>query len=193
MNCNKVGALILSLRREKGLTQRQLADAMNISDKTVSKWERGLGCPDVSLLRELAAALDVDVERLLEGVLTPNRADSGNLRRMRFFVCPTCGGVVTATGGADISCCGRKLAPLRAAKAEGPHAARVEELDDELYITFPHEMSKGHYLSFAAWVTGERVYFVKLYPEQEAAFRLPRMRLGKLYFYCTRHGLFEAE
>lgn len=46
-----MGKQIFDLRKEKGLTQRQLADAMNISDKTISKWERGVGCPDVSLLK----------------------------------------------------------------------------------------------------------------------------------------------
>ncbi len=41
MDCNKVGSLIRDLRKEKGLTQKKLADLMNISDKTISKWERG--------------------------------------------------------------------------------------------------------------------------------------------------------
>lgn len=47
---NKVGALIRSLRLDKQMTQKQLADRMNISDKTVSKWERGLGMPEISLI-----------------------------------------------------------------------------------------------------------------------------------------------
>ena len=62
MDCQKVGNLILKLRIEKGMTQKQLADRMHISDKTVSKWERGLGCPDVSLLHDLSDALTVNVE-----------------------------------------------------------------------------------------------------------------------------------
>ena len=41
MNAEKIGTMIKNLRREKGLTQRQLAEALNISDRTVSKWERG--------------------------------------------------------------------------------------------------------------------------------------------------------
>ena len=53
MDCSKVGNLIYTLRTEKGMTQKALANAMNISDRTISKWERGAGCPDVSLLREL--------------------------------------------------------------------------------------------------------------------------------------------
>ena len=54
MDCGKVGALIGRLRRERGLTQRELAGRLLVSDKAVSKWERGAGCPDVSLLAPLA-------------------------------------------------------------------------------------------------------------------------------------------
>lgn len=43
MDCSKVGKLILTLRQEKGMTQKALANAMNISDRTISKWERGIG------------------------------------------------------------------------------------------------------------------------------------------------------
>ena len=50
MDLSKVGKLISTLRKEKDMTQKQVADLMNISDKAISKWERGLGCPDVSLL-----------------------------------------------------------------------------------------------------------------------------------------------
>ena len=56
MDCSKVGNLIYTLRTEKGMTQKALANAMNISDRTISKWERGAGCPDVSLLRKSPAA-----------------------------------------------------------------------------------------------------------------------------------------
>lgn len=52
MDCAKVGKLICQVRKEQGRTQKNIADALNISNKTVSKWERGLGCPDVSLLME---------------------------------------------------------------------------------------------------------------------------------------------
>lgn len=64
MDCTKTGNLIRELRLKQNMTQLQLAQQMGISDKTVSKWERGLGCPDVSLLIELAAALKVSVEQI---------------------------------------------------------------------------------------------------------------------------------
>lgn len=79
MDCMKVGGLISRLRKEKHMTQKELADAMNISDKAVSKWERGLGCPDVSLLGELSRILGVNIEKILAGDLDPNSADGGNM------------------------------------------------------------------------------------------------------------------
>ena len=91
MDCGKVGALIKRLRLEQGLTQRQLADQLNLSDKTVSKWERGQGCPDVTLLGELSEILGVELTRMLSGDLAPNETDGGNMKKARYCVCPVCG------------------------------------------------------------------------------------------------------
>lgn len=189
MDCSKVGNLISGLRREKGLTQKQLADAMNISNKTISKWERGLGCPDVSLLGELSKALNVNMEALLQGDLEPNLADGGNMKKIKFYHCPVCQNIVTATGEAEVSCCGRKLIPLIAKPGDEAHHLNVEIIDEEFYITFSHEMSKSHYLNFVAYVTCDKMVFAKLYPEQGGEIRLPRLRGGKFYFGCNQHGL----
>jgi transcriptional regulator with XRE-family HTH domain len=197
MDCNKVGTLLFQLRKEKGMTQKQIADMMNISDKTISKWERGLGCPDVSLLGELSNIFEVNIEKILAGDLEPNNTQTGNLKRIRFYVCPNCQNVINNTGDADISCCGRKLTPLVSKPADERHAANVEDLESEYYITFNHVMSKTHYISFVAYVTSDRVLLVKLYPEQSAAVWLPKMSGGtlhhrnnvNLYYYCNQHGL----
>lgn len=189
MDCEKVGKLIQSIRREKGMTQRQLADALNISDKAISKWERGLGCPDVSLLGELSKVLGINIEKLLMGQLDPNGVDGGNMRRIQFFVCPNCGNVITSTSKADVFCCGRKLEPLCAKSADDSHRLTVEKIEDDYYITFDHEMSKAHFISFVAYVSYDRVLLIKLYPEQNAEVRFPQMHEGKLYFYCNQHGL----
>lgn len=71
MDCSKVGNLIYTLRTEKGMTQKALANAMNISDRTISKWERGAGCPDVSLLRELSDILEVNIEKYCWAIWSP--------------------------------------------------------------------------------------------------------------------------
>lgn len=65
------GRFLAQLRRERGLTQRDLAEMLFISDKAVSKWERGLSLPDVSLLLPLAEKLGVSVTELLEGRRMP--------------------------------------------------------------------------------------------------------------------------
>lgn len=72
MNAIKTGKLISALRTSKGMTQKQLADKINISDKAVSKWERGEGCPDVSILPVLADALGIEVDNILNGNLPPS-------------------------------------------------------------------------------------------------------------------------
>ena len=63
----KIGRFIAQTRKAQGLTQRQLADALAISDKTVSKWECGKGLPEVSLMLPLCGALDITVNDLLTG------------------------------------------------------------------------------------------------------------------------------
>lgn len=68
MDCTKTGNLFGNFSLKQNMTQLQLAQQMGISDKTVSKWERGLGCPDVSLLIELAAALKVSVRADFERI-----------------------------------------------------------------------------------------------------------------------------
>lgn len=189
MDCNKVGKLILSLRKENRMTQKQLADAMNISDKAISKWERGLGCPDVSLLRELSEILDVNIEKILLGNLEPNDADGGNMKKVKFYVCSNCGNTLTATGDAEVSCCGRKLVPLVPNLADEIHKLTVEEVENDFYVTFTHEMSKTHYISFIAYVTCDRALLIKLYPEQNGEVRFPKMYGRKIYYCCNQHGL----
>lgn len=61
------GSFLAQLRREKGMTQRELAADLYVSDKAVSKWERGLSVPDISLLVPLAEILNVTVAELLQG------------------------------------------------------------------------------------------------------------------------------
>ena len=67
MDQMKTGMLIRMLRQRRQMTQLQLAERIGVSDKAVSKWERGLSCPDLVLLDELAELLDTSIDRLLTG------------------------------------------------------------------------------------------------------------------------------
>lgn len=63
----KIGTFIAQERRQKGYTQRELAERLGISDKTISKWETGNGFPEISLLLPLCAELEINVNELLSG------------------------------------------------------------------------------------------------------------------------------
>lgn len=191
LDCAKVGKLILQLRKEKGLTQKNVADALNISNKTISKWECGMGCPDASLWSELSRILGADIQKMLEGELNPNSPDYGNIRRVKFYVCPLCGNILVSTSPASIFCCGRKLIALIPKKIKG-HSLDVQVMDIDYYISFNHEMHKSHFISFVAYVADDKVLLNRLYPEQDSTVRFPIMRgNGKLYAYCNHHGLWE--
>ena len=133
MDCKKVGQLILKLRNEKGLTQKQVADSLNISNKTVSKWECGMGCPDVTLWTVLSEVLGADILKLLEGELKPNKPDIGKIEKVKFYVCPSCNNILISTGEATISCCGRKLAMLKPVPQHDEHEVTIQEIDMQHY------------------------------------------------------------
>ena len=194
MDGTQTGALLRQLRLERQLTQRQLAEQLGISPQAVSKWERGLGCPDVALLSGLSNLLEVSTARLLAGDLAPAPKETGNMKHLKFYVCPYCGNLLTATGGAELHCCGRLLEPLRARPMDKEHSVTVQEVEDDWYITFSHPMEKNHFVRFAAYSTTDRVLLVRLYPEQGGEFRIPQLRGGgKLYLCCSQDGLFEIK
>ena len=69
MDLQKTGQLIRRRREARGITQKALAEALHVTDKAVSKWERCLSCPDVALLEPLAGQLGISVAELLQGEL----------------------------------------------------------------------------------------------------------------------------
>ena len=193
MNTYVTGNTIRQLRENRGLTQAELAEKIGVSSKTVSKWETGKGLPDVTLLQPLAQALNISVIELMNGEQIVNRNVSANMLRSRFFVCPVCGNVIHSTGDSVISCCGIALPALEAEAAEEDHAVKIENVEDEHFVSVDHDMTKQHYISFLAYVTSDRVQMVKLYPEGNAETRFQLRGSGYLYWYCNRHGLFKRK
>lgn len=193
MDCTEIGNLIRHLRCEKGLTQVGLAEKIGVSDKAVSKWERGLGCPDVSLLGELAETLGVNIETLLGGDLLRSDFVGGNMKRVKFYVCPVCGNLSVCTGNAAVSCCSRTLTPLEAIKATPENRLTTEIMGDEWFIISRHPMEKENYISFVALLTGESVRIFKQYPEWELQLHMPAACRGRLLWYSTTQGLLYTE
>ena len=187
------GATIKRLREAKGITQTQLAEQIGVSDKAVSKWETAKGLPDITLIEPLAKALGVSVMELMSGNTVINKNISSNILRSKFYVCPVCGNVIRTTGDTVISCCGIALPPLEAEDVDEAHGVTVEKVEDEHFITVNHEMTKTHFISFIAYLTSDRVQFVKFYPEGNAETRLQLRGRGYLYIYCNKHGLMKKK
>ena len=193
MNSYVTGNTIKQLREVRKLTQAQLADKIGVSSKTVSKWETGKGLPHISLLQPLAQALGISVIELMNGEQISNRNVSANLLRSKFYVCPICGNAVHSLGNALVSCCGITLPPLEAEEADDDHRITIEQVEDEHFLTIRHPMTKEHFISFAAFVTSDRVQLVKFYPEGNPETRLQLRGMGYLYYYCNRHGLYKKK
>lgn len=184
------GNTIKTLREKKNYTQKQLADLLNVSDKTISKWETGKGLPDISLLEPLAKNLSVSVAELLSGEYVTNINRSGNMLKNKFYVCPVCGNIIHSTGEGSFNCCGITLPAQEADEIDEKHDLKISRIENDWYISIEHPMSKEHYISFFAYITSNRVQITKLYPEQNPEVRFPLSGRGIIYAYCNQHGLF---
>ncbi len=193
MDLNKTKVLLSDLRKAKNLTQSEVAAKLGVLAKTVSKWETGHGFPDIESVPKLAEILGVSAETLLSGSIKQNTEDKGNMKKIDFYVCPDCGNVVFQTGKGEVLCCGKKLQPLSVKEADEKHLAKIEQIEDDCFITFDHEMTKKHYISFVAGIKYDSVVITRLYPEQNAEARIPRAYGKRIIFYCTNHGLFEIK
>lgn len=193
MNLGEIGKLLCDLRKDKKMTQKQVADKLGIMPKTVSKWETGHGFPDVSVLSRLADVLGVSERILLSGNLVQNKKEVGNMKRTKFYVCPDCGSIMHGTGSCQVVCCGKTVEALEIKQMDEEHGAMVSMIENDFYVEINHQMTKEHYIGFVAYVGFDRVLVVRMYPEQDCSVRFPRMGRGKIYFYCKKHGLYECK
>ena len=193
MNQYVTGAIIRELREKKGMTQTELAKALTVSDKTISKWETGRGYPDITLLEPIAEVFGISVMELLSGNAIRNMNISSNMMRSMFYVCPACGNVIHSMGEAVITCHGVQLKPCEAEETDECHPIFIEKSEDEYYVRVEHEMTKQHYISFIAALSPDRIQMVKLYPEGNAEARFKIRGVKRIFCYCNRDGLFRID
>ena len=193
MNQYITGAIIKELREKNKLTQLELAERLNVSDKTVSKWETGKGYPDITLLEPIAKVFGISVTELLSGNAINNMNVSANMLRSKFYVCPVCGNIIHSMGEAVISCHGIQLFPEDAEASDENHRISIDKVEDEYFIQIEHDMKKDHYISFIAAISPDRLQLVKLYPEGNAEARFKISGVKRVYFYCNRDGLFHID
>ncbi len=193
MNQYVTGLSIKNLREKNRMTQRELAEKLGVSDKTVSKWETGKGYPDITLLEPIAEAFRISVTELISGNTIINANVSANMLRSKFYVCPICGNVIHSMGEAAIHCHGISLTPLEAEPTDERHMIFIERVEDEYYVRIDHSMTKEHYISFVAAASSDSIQMVKLYPEGNAEARFKISGVKRIFFCCNRDGLFSIE
>ena len=190
MNQYVTGSIIKKLRESRNMTQAELAEKLKVSDKAISKWETAKGYPDITLIEPLAKALGISTIELFSGTDIINRNRASHMLRTKLYVCPMCGNVIHSVGAAVVSCCGITLPALEAEAADPGHELRVEQMEDEYYVTVDHPMEKAHFISFLAAVSDDGFHLVKLYPEGTAGARFKASGVRTVYCYCNQHGLF---
>ncbi len=193
MNQYVTGAVIKELREKNKMTQRELAEKLGVSDKSVSKWENSRGFPDITLLEPIANAFRISVTELISGNTIHNANVSANMLRSKFYVCPICGNVIHSMGEAAIHCHGIQLAPIEAESTDERHMIFIERVEDEYYVRIDHSMTKEHYISFMAAASSDNMQMVKLYPEGCAETRFKIYGVRRIFFYCNRDGLFSID
>lgn len=80
---DKMGCMLRSLRKEKGLTQEQLAEHFGVSNRTISRWENGINMPDISVLVEIAEFYEVGILELIEGERTQEKMETDNNNQLK--------------------------------------------------------------------------------------------------------------
>ncbi len=183
------GNALKELRLHKGLTQKELAGKLYISEKTVSKWETQRGYPDIAILPSLADALGISVAELFSCQSVKNPKSNGILKKQVFYVCPLCGNVIQASSHGNYSCCGLPLPECEVEENDSDHQIKTAIIDGEYVVTLDHPMTKEHYISFVCYVTGNTSELYMQYPEQDALARFRKKGHGFIYAYCNKHGL----
>ena len=85
MDAKKIGTLISSLRKEKGLSQKEFGDILGVSPKTISKWECAKGLPDISMLKTVADVFEITTDELLEGNIKEKVSNENNTNKKKLL------------------------------------------------------------------------------------------------------------
>ena len=190
MNPEKTGLIIKNARLKKGLTQKQLAEAIAVTDKAVCKWENGHGCPDITLLSQLSKVLEIDIQSILRGELVKNKSIAGNMNRIKFYRCPTCGNLVTSVKEIEISCCGNKLPFAEAHKSnDAKYNPIIKEYDGQFSVSFNHPMTKDDFIAHIITVQYDKILVINLFAEQEAIVTLPQIAGLHMFLITSKDGL----
>lgn len=181
--------IIYKFRKAKGLTQQQLAEKLHTTAKTVSNWERKRTCVNADIVSDFIRAFDIQKDCFF----TEYKHLVFSEDTVKFYCCPTCGNVTWRFTDEPLICCNNKLSPLVPQPGKSEHYIHSEYSDDKRFcnLTSTHPMKNNHHIKFIAYVAGKTVLMTAPEPSHMLESTIPIMSGGKLYLFCTKHGLFE--
>lgn len=133
---------------------------------------------------------DINMQSLFCGEALKNKQINGNTKGIGFYICPGCKNIVFQFGKVEITCCGKILNPLIPKNALGLERLKISRVENDIFITAPHEMTRSHYISFTAFVSGDTVLMKKHFPGWTFETRIPYFAKVTLFWYDTKDGFF---
>ena len=122
--------------------------------------------------------------------------------KMGLYKCNVCGNIIEVIhpGAGQLVCCSLPMEELKVQTSDDSSQEKhvpvvtIEGSSKTIRVgSIPHPMEKDHYIEWLCLVADNKEYFVKLYPEQEAAARFPYIKGSTLYAYCNKHGLWKTD
>ena len=188
MNSENTGKRLREIRTAKNMKQKDLAEKLGVEAKTISKWETGKGFPDISYIPKLSEILSINAKELLEGKLTENEKDPGNMKKMNIYYCRKCSNITLSTSSISAFCCSEKLEKLKLSKPD--FRVKAEISDSDLFIGIEHEMTKENYIAAVILLKDDLMIMKRLYPEGSSEVRLPFKKRAILKIIDNHENLY---
>lgn len=183
------GRIIKDKRTEGNMTQRALADILDVSDKAVSKWERNICLPDILTLKKLCDLFRLDLHTLLSSKEISSDIKGINMKNTKFYICKKCLNTLSSFNSVRVTCCDTVLEECVPQKATEENRLTITEIDGQRHVSSSHPMTKENYISFIAYLKGGEMQFFKQYPQWEINLYLPKRGHGRLLWYAPDTGL----
>lgn len=186
-----INEIIYRVRKAKGLTQKELAQLLHTTAKTISNWERKKNCVPAEMVSSIVKELKIDRNFFFSEYISPLSPQTS----IKFFVCPVCGDISWSFSKNLHKCCDRIIYPMQSSSGNCDHYLYYQSSPDGEQITVSayHPMDDAHHIRFVAYVTDESAFTIV--PPKNAPFSttFPHLNGGKLYMLCSKHGLFDNE
>lgn len=184
----KFNELVYKLRKAKRLTQKELAEKLHTTAKTISNWERKKNCIPAEMISSIIKELDIDKKFIYEEYIDEGSSKNG----VKFFYCPKCRNIMWSFTKNTQTCCNHTLYPLKASPENSEHYLYtvISPHTGFLNVSSNHPQNAEHRIEFMAYVSEENVIIISQRENKPFSTSFNHMPGGILYMFCSKHGLF---